>query len=175
MLVAAGVLGTIGAIIKVANTVAVARESRRDPSEPVALLVNAGAFYNTFIGTALGLTAGGMARRGRMDAHAELFEGRPATRKRRFALGWGLLGGGVGLWGITRIIGGTSCGTQVCTARVWETGYYLSLGATVPGSIMAGYATGFRRYRKRFGHLAAVKVAPIAHRDAWGLSLSGRF
>ncbi|MCA9652792.1 MAG: hypothetical protein KC501_22935, partial [Myxococcales bacterium] len=175
MLVAAAVLGTIGGVIKIGTTVAVAKANRTPDGLPLATLMGGAYFYDPFIGVALGLAGGGMARRGKVDAHRELFEGEPATRKRRMGLGWALFGGGVAMWSLTRLAGAGACREQACTTRIWETGYYLSLLGTVPGVIMGGYATGFNRYHKRYGHLADVTVAPIAHRNAWGLSLSGRF
>lgn len=174
MLAAAGLLGTVGAIIKLGSTVAAARENRSPDGYAVGTIMASGVFYNPLIATSLGLAAGGMAAKGKRDAHRELFMGEPATKPRRRKLGWGLFGGGIGVWALTRALG-SACASQVCVTRVWETGYYLSLAGTVPGAIMGGYASGFHRYQKRFGHLASVKVAPIAHRDAWGLSLSGRF
>lgn len=175
MLAAAGVLGTIGLIVKIGTTAAIARENRRADPQPANVLMNGALFYDTFIGAGLGLAAGGMAARGKLDAHREMFEGEPATRRPRMGLGWGLFGGGLGVWALTRIIGSGACADQVCTVRVWEAGYYVSLAGTVPGSILGGYASGVRRYHKRFGHLAGVSVAPLAHRDAWGLGISGRF
>ena len=172
MLIAAGVVGTVGAIVKISSSVGAARNA--DTQSPVGTLVAGGYLYNPLIGTALGLAIGGMARRGQVDAHAELFENTPATRKRRFRLGWGLFGGGVGLWVITRAAG-FLCSTERCTANVWEAGYYGSLMGTIPGAVMGGYASGFRSYEKKFQHLANVSVSPLAHRNGWGVSVSARF
>lgn len=175
MLIAAGVVGGAGLIVRAATTAAVVRAMQSDRASPLGTAAAGGYLFNPLIATGLGLAGGGMARRGRLDAHQELFQGTPAERARRKKLGWGLFGGGVGLWAITRVAGVTACGTEVCAAQVWEWGYYLSLAGTVPGVIMGGYASGFERYHRRFGHLADLSLAPIAHRDGWGLAVSGRF
>jgi hypothetical protein len=175
MLIAASVVGIAGMVFRVATSVAVFRSMRIEHGAPITTTISGALFYDPLLGTALGLAGSGMARRGRLAAHDELFEGTPPKRARRAKLGWGLFGGGVGLWTITRVVGLAGCRNQDCTGRVWETGYYLSLAGTVPGVIMGGYASGYNGYRRRFGHLANLGVAPIAHRDAWGLAVSGRF
>ncbi len=176
MLIAASAVGLTGAIFRVVTSVSVYRAIRLPNASPIGTTVNGAIFYDPLIATALGLAGGGMARRGRLDAHNELFEGTPPKRKSRQKLGWGLFGGGVAVWSITRVLGLTGCrGSQDCAARVWEAGYYVSLAGTVPGVIMGGYATGYEGYHKRFGHLANVSVTPLAHRDGWGLGVSGRF
>jgi hypothetical protein len=176
MLIAASAVGLAGFIVRVVTSVQVIRAMRLDNGDPVATTVNGAIFYDPLIATALGLGGGGMARRGRLDAHDELFQGTSSKRSARAKLGWGLFGAGAGVWAITRVVGLKSCRESGdCTARVWETGYYLSLALTVPGAILGGYATGYNGYQRRFGHLAQVSLAPIAHRNAWGLAVSGRF
>jgi hypothetical protein len=175
MLIAASVVGLAGVILRVATSVSVVRAMRLENGSPITTTMGGALFYDPLIGAALGLAGGGMARRGRLAAHDELFEGTPPKRARRMKLGWGLFGGGLGLWTLTRVAGLASCRSQDCTARVWETGYYLSLAGTVPGVIMGGYASGYNGYRRRFGHLADLGISPIAHREAWGLAVSGRF
>lgn len=170
MLIAAGVVGGVGFLLKGLATITAAR----NPELAVGVLVSGGIFYNPLIGTALGLTAGGMVRRGRVEAHGEFFyEGSTPTLQRRFGLGWGLFGGGFALWGVTRVLGATCDGT--CTTAAWELGYYGSLAMTIPGAIFGGYASGYRNYERKFRHLANVSVTPLAHRNGWGLSLSGQF
>lgn len=176
MLIAAAVIGGSGVIVRVATTVSVLRALRIDGGLPMATMMSGALFYDPLIATGLGLAGGGMARRGRLDAHQELFEATPAPRARRKKLGWGLFGGGLGVWALTRVAGVTSCrGSEDCQARVWEAGYYVSLAGTVPGAILGGYASGYDGYHRRFGHVAQVSLAPIAQRDRWGLALSGRF
>jgi len=175
LLIGAAVTGVIGGVIRIATTVGVIRDIRGSSSDPIVTTMTGSFFYSPFIATAVGLAGGGMGRRGRFDAHNELFEGKPASRQRRPGLGWGLFGGGVGVWLVTRIAGMTACPTDACVGRVWETGYYLSLAGTVPGVIMGAYGSGFNGYHKRFRHLADVTVAPMAHRGAWGMGVSGRF
>lgn len=169
MIIGAVVLGSLGGALRIATTILATQ------GDPVFTIVTGSFFYNPLLATSLGLAGGGMARRGQYDAHGELFLGRAPTRPRRAALGWGLFGAGVGVWALTRGAGLFLCGTEECAAGVFEVGYYASLAGTVPGVVMGSYASGYNGYRKRFGHLAELGIAPVAHRNAWGLSLSGRF
>lgn len=168
MLLAAGVLGTVGFGLKLFTSVV----AEGDPF----VLMGGGVFYNPIIGTSLGLLGGGMGMLGRYHAHRAMFDGEEAPRRRRTALGWGLFSAGVGVWAATRAYGILGCSTTECMTGVWEGGYYLSLAATVPGIAMGAYGSGYQGYERRFGHLARrMTVAPLASRDAWGLSISGRF
>lgn len=178
MLIGAAVVGGGGLIVRVLTTVAVVRSIRLPNGDPMNTMVLGAIFYDPLIAVGLGLAGGGMARRGRLDAHRELFEATPPSRARRKKLGWGMFGAGLGTWAITRVIGGTGCrGNDDCKASVWEWGYYLSLAGTVPGAMIGGYASGYDGYHRRFGHLADVGLAPIANRQTqtWGLAVSGRF
>ncbi|MEX1368378.1 MAG: hypothetical protein AB1Z98_34925 [Nannocystaceae bacterium] len=168
MLITAGILGLTGMGIKLWGSAT----AQGDP----AMLAFTGLFHNPIMGTAIGLLGGGMAMVGRSDAHDELFEGTPSTRRRRTVLGWSLFGAGAGLWAVTRVAGPLLCSTEECFVRVWEAGYYVSLAATAPGIAMGAYGSAYEGYERRFGHLARrMSVAPMASRNAWGLSLSGRF
>jgi hypothetical protein len=176
LLIGAAVVGGAGLIVRVLTSVSVARAIQHPSGLPMDTMIRGAIFYDPLIAAGLGMAAGGMARRGRLDAHRELFEGTPPKRARRGKLGWGLFGAGLGTWAVTRIAGGTSCrGSDDCKARVWEVGYYVSLAGTIPGAIMGGYASGYNGYQRRFGHVADVSLAPIASRQSWGLALSGRF
>lgn len=178
MLISAAVIGGAGLVLRVLTTVSVIRAINLPNGLPMDTMIRGAFFYDPLIATGLGLAGGGMARRGRLDAHQELFEGTPPPRARRKKLGWALFGAGLGTWAITRIIGGTGCrGNDDCKARVWEWGYYGSLVGTVPGVMMGGYASGYDGYQRRFGHLADVGLAPIVNRqtETWGLAVSGRF
>jgi hypothetical protein len=176
MLISAAVVGGAGLVVRVLTSISVARAIQLPDGLPMDTMIRGAIFYDPLIATGLGLAGGGMARRGRLDAHRELFEG--ATRKRatRKKLGWGLFGAGLATWALTRVAGGPGCrGNEDCKVRVWEWGYYLSLAGTVPGAIMGGYASGYAGYHRRFGHLADLGLAPVASRQMWGLALSGRF
>ena len=176
LLIGAAVVGGAGLVVRVLTTASVIRAIRHPSGLPMDTMIRGAIFYDPLIAAGLGMAGGGMARRGRLDAHRELFEGMPPKRARRSKLGWGLFGAGLGTWAVTRIAGGTSCrGSDDCKARVWEVGYYVSLAGTIPGAILGGYASGFNGYHRRFGHLADVSLAPIASRQSWGLALSGRF
>lgn len=168
MLIAAGVLGTAGFGIKVWS-------SAMAGGDPFVLL-GAGVLHNPLVGTAIGLLGGGMGMLGHYDAHRMLFDHEPSKRKRRTILGWSLFGAGAGVWALTRAYGALGCSDTDCTVAVWEAGYYVSLAATVPGMAMGAYGSGYRSYTNRFrGLVGRVSVAPLASRNAWGLSLSGRF
>jgi len=178
LLIAATVVGGAGLIVRVLTTIQVSRASHIPGGLPFDTMIRGAVFYDPLIAAGLGLAGGGMARRGRYDAHGELFEGTTPTRARRKKLGWALFGAGLGTWAVTRIAGGTSCrDNDFCKARVWEWGYYASLAGTIPGAILGGYASGYEGYNRRFGHLADVGLAPIANRQTqtWGMALSGRF
>lgn len=178
MLIGAAVVGGAGLVVRVLTTIEVVQAIHLPNGDPMLTMVRGAFFYDPLIAAGLGLAGGGMARRGRLDAHNELFEGTPPHRARRKKLGWGMFGAGLGIWAATRIIGGTACrGGADCKARVWEWGYYGSLAGTVPGAMIGGYASGYDGYRRRFGHLADVGLAPIANRQTqtWGLAVSGRF
>lgn len=176
LLIAAAVVGGTGVILRVATSISVVRAMHIDGGLPLATMGRGAFFYSPLIATGLGLAGAGMARRGRLDAHHELFDGTPPKRARHKKLGWGLFGAGLGVWAVTRIAGVTACrGSNDCQAKVWEWGYYLSLAGTVPGVIMGGYASGYDGYHRRYRHLADVSLAPVAHRHGGGLSLSGRF
>ncbi|MCX4241182.1 hypothetical protein [Paraliomyxa miuraensis] len=181
LLIAAAAVGTLGGIIRIGTSVQVARANalvragELEGDAPIAVAMQGAVFHAPLIATAIGLAAGGMARRGRFEAHDELFEGEEAARPRRKRVGWILFGSGVAVWTVTRLAGLLSCRDGVCASRVWEAGYYVSLAGTVPGAIMGGYATGFEGYQKRFGHVADVRLAPVASQQSWGMALSGRF
>jgi len=176
MLIGAAVVGGAGLVARVLTSISVIRAMQAPNGLPNDTMIRGAFFYDPLIAAGLGLAGGGMARRGRLDAHRDLFESTPPRRARHKKLGWGLFGAGLGTWVITRITGRTSCGgNDDCSTRVWEWGYYVSLVGTVPGAILGGYASGFDGYRRRFGHLANISFAPIASRRMWGLGLSGRF
>ena len=171
-------VGGAGLLARVITTVQVVRASQLPNGLPFDTMIRGAVVYNPLIAAGIGLAGGGMARRGRADAHGELFEGTTPKQARRKRLGWALFGAGLGTWAVTRIAGGTACRTDdTCKARVWEWGYYASLVGTVPGVILGGHASGYEGYHRRFGHLADVGLAPIANRQTqtWGMALSGRF
>lgn len=169
MIIGAIVLGSLGGALRVATTIIA---TQNDPT----FTIMAGSFlYNPLLATSIGLAGGGMAQRGRYDAHGELFLGRAPSRPRRAKLGWGLFGAGVGVWALTRGAGVVLCASEECLVTVWEMGYYASLAGTVPGVVMGSYGSGYHGYRRRLGHVAQLGITPIAHRNAMGLSISGRF
>ncbi len=144
-------------------------------SDSVAIL-SGGFLYNPLIGTGLGLLGGGMGLRGRYQAHRALFDNTPAPWKRRAVLGWSLFGGGMAVWAITRLAAVLGCNNEQCLVGTLETGYYISLAATIPGMVMGSYGSGYNSYEHHNRRLARqVAVRPSLGRNRAGLSLSGRF
>ncbi|MEM9460408.1 MAG: hypothetical protein AAGF11_39920 [Myxococcota bacterium] len=178
MLVAGGIIGGLGLLSRVLTT-GFGIRAAREPERPGPMDVEqvGAVFFTPLIATGMGLVAGAMARRGRVDAHRELFEGQTPRWKRRLRLGWGLFGAGMGVWAITRLTP-LACRDSTCAFRHYEVGYYISLAGTIPGVVMGSYASGYNEYRRRNKHLAkrsSVSAAPLFGRDLRGLSVSARF
>lgn len=189
MFVAAAIVGTIGSAYKLAGTIRSIHEVRTntDPLCPIDWCGWDELIGHSVVGTPLliagaGLLGGGMGMRGRYRAHEELFGNVPAHRKPtgrmplRERLGWGLAGGGVGLWAVSRVVGYWGCSTEACTIGLWESTYYLSGAAIAAGMVLGPYATAHRRYSKRYESLARqTSLMPVVSSQYAGLSLSGRF
>lgn len=179
MLVVGGIIGGLGLLSRVLTTGFGIRAARDpEPPGPMAVEQVGAVFFTPLIATGMGLVAGAMARRGRVDAHRELFEGQAPRWKRRLRLGWGLFGAGMGVWAITRLTPLACRGESTCAFRHYEVGYYISLAGTIPGIVMGSYASGYNEYRRRNKHLAkraSVSAAPLVSRDLRGLSVSARF
>lgn len=187
MLIAAGVVGAVGASFKLTGTVISIHEVRTT-NDPWCTLCPMGTLmgYST-IGTPLligaaGLLGGGMGMRGRWRAHEELFGNTPEHKKPtgrmplRGRLGWGLFGGGVGLWAASRIAGFFACDDVVCTIGTWESTYYISGAMIAAGMVLGPYATAHRRYSERFGSLAqTTTISPVVSPTFSGLAVRGRF
>lgn len=180
MVIAGGVLGAIGLIAKFGATYrAFAAVRRGNPQETGAEVIVAGSLvYNPILGIGLGLVGGGLAQRGEWDAHHELFDTAahsPRMKKSRRKLGWGLFGGGVALWGLTRLAS-LGCKNDACAVGTLEFGYYTALAMTVPGLALASWGTGHDNYKRRFGKIKRSKISlsPTAGRTL-GVSASGRF
>jgi len=183
MLIAGGILGIGGFIVKTVISAQAFRALRNPNPEEGALgtatIVGGSLVYNPIIGAGLGLIGGGLGQRGEWDAHHELFDSAahdPKMKKSRRKLGWGLFGGGVAWWAASRLLS-LACKTDRCSVTTLELGYYSSLAMTVPGVALAGWGTGHDNYVRRFGHLkqkGRVQLAPTAG-TSWGMSLAGSF
>lgn len=177
MLIAAAALGTTGLIVKgIGTSMAVTSErSGRPFNDPMFAYVASAGLYDPILGGSLALLGGGMAARGKLLAYEDVYEGRSLPVDPVPGIGWGLFGAGVGAWAITRILGLTACGADLCRITVWEAGYYGSLALTVPGIAMAARATTYQRYRREHDRPSRLSLTPLRARGAWGLGLVGRF
>jgi hypothetical protein len=190
MFVAAGIVGAAGGILKLIGTYS----AIMDVNNPFACTGRCGVIqvrrWST-VGTPLlaasaGLLGGGMAMRGRVRAHDDRFHDLPEDQQPNprmpimAGLGWGLLGGGVGLWAVTRPAFLYGCKSETCIVAGWETTYYVSGALILAGAVLGPYATAHRSYTKRLGREAkgeakAVSLAPSLAPGYGGLSLAGRF
>lgn len=190
MFVGAGIVGAAGGIVKLIGTYT----ALVDIDNEFACVGRCGVIavrrWST-VGTPLlaasaGLLGGGMAMRGRLRAHDDRFhdlpeDQRPNPRMPIMAgLGWGLLGGGVGLWAITRPAFLYGCKSETCIVGGWESTYYVSGALIIAGAVLGPYATAYRSYTKRIGREAkgeakAVSIVPSLAPGYSGLSLAGRF
>lgn len=184
LFVLGGVAASIGVAINIANTIVALRDAKAwvEPEggscegfsciSPVTGYAVVNAASGIAFATGFGLVAGGMARLGRLDAWADVVGGRRATPWRpRPRLGWGLFGGGLGLWAVTRLAA-AGCSSERCGIAVLEAGYVGSLAMTGPGLAMIGYAAGHRRQRRA---LATLRVQPMIAGELVGLTVGGRF
>jgi len=128
-------------------------------------------FANLMVVPGLALTGAGARRRGRWRHDRGLAD--PDRTRLRWRVGWGLLGGGLATWAVTRAVGVPvlrSCETNGCAYGYVETTQWASLGLAVPGVILVGLAAGERGRRPR-----RVSAAPMLSPRTAGLSLGGRF
>lgn len=147
------------------------------PSEPfgrwsVPVIMVSTSFPNLLVVPGL-LTTGFGARR---FGAWRLATGRraidPARTEHDRRVGWGLLGGGLSLWAVTRALGPTvlrSCQTNGCAYGYLESTYWVSLGATISGAVMVGLTAGERRIDRR------ISATPMLGPHTRGLALGGRF
>lgn len=150
-----------------------------------------GVIVTPALATGLGLLAGGLARRAKWQAHIDVARGELPRRnyRRRAVAGWALLGVGLGVWTVTRVLP-FGCSQWVpptgpneelerrgnalerCDVGILEAGFYPSLALVSAGIALAPYATGYRAGRKK---AAQISWAPTLSRTSAGLSISGRF
>ncbi|MEM7156125.1 MAG: hypothetical protein AAF799_24945 [Myxococcota bacterium] len=146
---------------------------------PQFWLLTGGVTANPAFVISLGMIGGGMGMRGRSQAHHDMFEtgeARPSFVPVKPRLGWGLVGGGAGLWIITRFVGYLGCQTDTCSVATLETGAYASLGAVTAGLVLGAYGTGYRRYTRDHQSLVSrIRAQPVITRTFSGISVAGRF
>jgi hypothetical protein len=87
-------------------------------------------------------------------------------------VGIGLLGGGLGLWALSRALFlpiAEACPSSRCAYTTLETTFWISAGSIFAGAAHLAYATGYSRAAAR------VSVAPSLGPGFAGLGLAGRF
>lgn len=172
MLIAGGVLTGVGVLGRIGLEVFWSTAAQLHPRAPfgmwsvpnVAFLTN----WNSamFLGPGLGLLAGGAYRRGRYEAGL----GRPRDARRMRLVGAALLGGGLGLWALTRALMlpiARACPSNACFYTTLETTFWISAGATFAGVGHLAYAQGYLRGR--------IQAAPALGPGFTGLAVRGSF
>jgi hypothetical protein len=131
----------------------------------------------------IGLLGGGLYREAR--AHGRRFQHPPSRRNKR--IGWGLLGGGLGLWALSRatfLPWTKACRSNGCAYGYLESSYFLSAGMVIAGTALVARQRGFERaeayedanYIEIAGRRRrAPNVTPVVSPTFQGLSVSGRF
>ena len=165
-----GIAGRLGIDVFLA-TVAELRPSEAYGTWSVGAFFMATTFSNVPTLTGLGLLGAGAYRRGHWDGQ----RGR-APSPARVRLGWGLLGGGLGLWGLSRALffpWVNACQTNGCAYGYLETTYYASAGLALAGLTMVTREAGLRRaaHEREAGY---IHIAPLFG-PSQGIALSGRF
>ena len=176
-----GLAGRIGLDVFLATVADLA------PREPygrwsVGSFVMATTFQNVPTLVGIGLLGGGSYYRAR--AHGRRFNHPSSRRSKRRA--WGLIGGGVGLWGLSRALflpWTRACRSNACAYGYLEPTYFVSAGLVITGVVLATRESGFERaeaeekadYIKLHSQRQAPTLSPVVGPGFQGLSLSGRF
>lgn len=130
------------------------------------------SFGNALVVPGLVMMPFGTRRLGAWRVHTSRVLADEARARRNHVLGWGLLGGGLGLWALTRSIALPvlrRCETNGCAYGYLETTYWLSLGAAIPGAVLVGLSAGERRAKR------PLSVMPVVDGHMRGLAVGGRF
>ncbi len=157
------------------------------PREPygrwsVGSFFMATTFTNVPTLVGVGLLGGGSYHGAR--AHGRRFAHRSSRRNKRRA--WGLIGGGLGLWGLSRALflpWTRACQSNACAYGYLEPTYFVSAGLVIGGVILAARESGFERaeaeekadYIKLQSRRPRATLTPVVGPGFQGLSLSGRF
>lgn len=120
---------------------------------------------------AAGLVMTGLASRANGQL-AALDDAAGPRWKRRKALGWSLLGVGLGVYAASRVAP-AGCFTTECAAGITIGGYTAGLAMTLVGAHVVGYAHGYGK------HGRSIRISPDATTGSgsskFGLNLAGRF
>jgi hypothetical protein len=130
------------------------------------------SFSNVLVVPGLVLTGFGARRHGTWRVASGARPDDPALTRRNRRLGWGLFGGGLSLWAVTRaaaipVLRG--CETNGCAYGYLESTFWLSLGTAVSGVALVGLAAGERRFARH------ISVVPTFGPSGPGFSLGGWF
>ncbi len=143
----------------------------------VVILVAGGLVATPILGTGLALIGSGMWIRGERAAHKDV---RMNTAPRfdhstRARIGWGLLGSGLSLWLLTRILPAACRGSDRCTGAVLDGGYYPSLALVSAGVALAPFSTAYTRTRAKLAGPKNISAGVVVTPSYSGISLRGRF
>jgi len=157
------------------------------PREPfgqwsIGPIFMATTFTNVPTLTGIGLLGGGSYYQAR--AHGRRFDHPSSRRTKRTA--WGLLGGGLGLWAVSRALfvpWTRACESNACAYGYLEPTYFVSAGLVITGVVLLARESGFARaeaeetadYIKIRARRPTPTLSPIVTPGFQGLSLSGRF
>ncbi len=157
------------------------------PREPfgqwsIGPIFMATTFTNVPTLAGIGLLGGGSYYEAR--AHGRRFDHPSSRRTKRAA--WGLLGGGLGLWAVSRALfvpWTRACQSNACAYGYLEPTYFVSAGLVVTGVVLLARESGFARaeaeekadYIKIRARRPTPTLSPIVTPGFQGLSLSGRF
>lgn len=177
MLAAGGVMLGLGVVGRFALEGFWAGPAALRPDEPfgqwsVPVIMVATSFPNLLVIPGLVTTGFGARRHGAWRVATGRRSIDPGRTRRERRIGWGLLGGGLSLWALTRAIGLPvlrHCPTNGCAYGYLESTYWASLGVAIPGAIMVGRAAGERRIDRR------ISATPMLGPHMRGLALGGRF
>ncbi|WAS90228.1 hypothetical protein [Nannocystis punicea] len=178
LLIAGGVLTGLGVVGRIALEAYWSTAAQIVPTDPFARWSTANLVFVTnwnnlmFFGPGLGLLTAGAYRRGAHEA--SLGKVRDAQRMRR--VGIGLLGGGLGLWVLSRALFlpiAEACPSNRCAYTTLETTFWIGAGAIFAGAAHLAYGTGYLRAGARAR--VRVQVAPSFGPGFGGLALAGRF
>ncbi|MDC0718761.1 hypothetical protein [Nannocystis bainbridge] len=174
LLIAGGVLTGLGVVGRIGLEVFWSTAAQIVPNDPFARWSTANLVFVTnwnnlmFFGPGLGLLTAGAYRRGGHEAGL----GKLRDARRMRLVGIGLLGGGLGLWALSRALFlpiADACPSNRCAYTTLETTFWVGAGAIFAGAAHLAYATGYSRAAAR------VQVAPSLGPGFAGLGLTGRF
>ncbi|HFE47329.1 MAG TPA: hypothetical protein ENJ18_17890 [Nannocystis exedens] len=185
--IAGATLTGIGLAGRIGLDVFLATVADLSPREPygrwsVGSFFMATTFTNVPTLVGLGLLGGGSYHSAR--AHGRRFAHRSSRRNKRWA--WGLIGGGVGLWGLSRALflpWTRLCQSNACAYGYLEPTYFVSAGLVISGVVIAARESGFERaeaeekadYIKLESRRQGPTLTPVIAPGFQGLRLTGRF